>query len=59
MSVFALYVHDNVMLVGMWAQRNLSDRAVHVSSSSLVGFEELTFLLMFFPKWLRFKQATL
>ena len=41
------------MLVGMWALRNLPDGAVHVFSSCLVCFEELTFLLMFFPKWLR------
>ena len=68
MSVFfALHVHDDfliyiyviVMLVGMWALRNLPDGAVHVFSSCLVCFEELTFLLMFFPKWLRDKQSTL
>ena len=44
---------------GMWALRNLLDGAVHVFSSCLVCFEELTFLLMFFPKWLHDKQSTL
>ena len=43
------------MLVGMSA---LSDRTVHVFSSYLVCFEELTFLFMLFPKWLRDKQST-
>ena len=37
----------------------LPDGAVHVFSSCLVCFEELTFLLMLFPKWLRDKQSTL
>ena len=67
MSVFfALHVHDDFLMYicyrhasGMWALRNLPDRAVHVFSSCLVCFEELTFLLMFFPKWLRDKQSTL
>ena len=68
MSVFfALRVHDDflkyiyviVMLVGMWALRNLPDGTVHVFSSCRVCLEELTFLLMFFPKWLRNKQSTL
>ena len=45
-----------VVLVGMLAPRNLSDGAVHVFSSCLVCFEELTFQLMFFQKWLRDKQ---
>ena len=47
------------MLVGMWNLRNLPDGAVHMFISCLVCFEELTFLLMFFPKWLRDKQSTL
>ena len=64
MSVFfALHVHDDfyviVMLVGMWALRKSPDGTVHVFSSCLVCFEELTFLLMCFPKWLRDKQSTL
>ena len=50
MSVFfALHVHDDfyviVMPVGMWALRNLPDGAVHVFSSCLVCFEELTNVL--------------
>ena len=67
MSVFfALHVRDDflciyviVMPVGMWALRNLPDGAVHVFNSCLVCFEELTFLLMCFPKWLHDKQSTL
>ena len=68
MSVFfALHVHDDFLMyicyhhacVGMWALRNLPDGAVHVFSSCLVCFEELTFMLMFFPKWLRDAQSTL
>ena len=35
-----------VMLVDMWAHRNLSDGAVHVFVSYLVFFVELTFLLI-------------
>ena len=58
MSVF-FALHVIVMPVGMWALRNLPDGAVHVFSSCLVCFEELTFLLMCFPKWLRDKQSTL
>ena len=54
-----IYIYVIVVLVGMWALRNLLHRAVHVFSSCLVCFEELTFLLMFFPKWLRDKQSTL
>ena len=33
--------------------------ALHVFSSCLICFEELTFLLMLTPKWLRDKQSTL
>ena len=64
---FALHVHDDflrciyviVMPVGMWTLRNLPDGAVHVFSSCRVCLVELTFLLMFFPKWLCDKQSTL
>ena len=61
MSVFfaLICIYVFVMLVGMWALRNLLGRAVHVFSSCLACFEELTFLLMFYPKQLRDKQSTL
>ena len=63
MSIFfALYVHDDFLMYIImlsWALRNLPDGAVRVFSSCLVCFEELTFLFMFFTKWLRDKQSTL
>ena len=67
MSVFfALHVHDDFMMYICYhhACRNvgsekLAGRAVHMFSSCLVCFEELTFLLMCFPKWLCDKQSTL
>ena len=67
MSVFfALHVNDDFLMYICYrhACRNvgsekLADGAVHVFSSCMVCFEELTFLLMFFLKWLRDKQSTL
>ena len=56
MSVFfALHVHDDFLMYIFYrhACRN-------VGSKKLAGcFEELTFLLIFFPKWLCDKQSTL
>ena len=66
MSVFfALHVHDDFLMYICYrhACRNVGSEklagAVHVFSSCLVCFEELTFLLMCFPKWLRDKPSTL
>ena len=53
MSVFfALHVHDDFLMYICYrhACRNVPDGAVQVFSSCLVCSEELTFLLMFFPK---------
>ena len=63
MFVFFSYVYDDFLTYICnhinGALRNLPYRALHVFSSCLVCFEELTFLLMFFPKWLRDKQSAL
>ena len=67
MSVFfALHVHDDFLMYICYrhACRNmgsekLAGRGCTCVHSCLVCFEELTFLLMFFIKWLRDKQSTL
>ena len=62
MSVFfALHVHDDFLMYICYrhACRNVGSEKLAGYSSCLVCFEELTFLLMFFPKWLRDKQSTL
>ena len=55
---FLMYIYITVMFVGMLALKNLSDGVVNVLSSYLVCFEELIFMSMLSPKWLRDKQFT-
>ena len=67
MSVFfALHVHDDFLMYICYrhACRNvgsekLAGRGCTCVQFLSVCFEELTFLLMCFPKWLRDKQSTL
>ena len=66
MSVlFAFDVHDDFLMYICYrhACRNVGSEKLAGRGCTrvqfLVCFEELTFLLMFFPKWLRDKQSTL
>ena len=59
---FALHVHNDFLMYICYrhACRNVgSEKLAGRGCTCLVCFEELTFLLMFFPKWLRDKQSTL